>query len=303
MTEARGTLPKALWPGVKAWWGQDYNKWPEEWKMIFASDTSEKNHEEDVELAGMGLATVKPEGSGSNYDNLRQGPTTSYTHATYSLGFIVTEEEFDDNQYEKVAKARTQSLAFSFRNTKEVIAANILNRAATSGYNGGDGVVLLSTAHPTMDGGTQANRTTAFADLSEAAVEDMLVLIAGAQTSIGHPIPLRAKRLITAKSGMFEATRIVKSTLQSGTANNDVNAMNTMGIFMEDPMVNHFLTDPDSWYITTDAPDGLKMYQRKARVIRRESDFDTDNLKVKAVERYSFGWSDWRGIYWSMGSG
>lgn len=303
MTENRGTLPKALWPGVKAWWGQDYEKHPELWAMIFSKDSSEKNHEEDVELAGMGLATTKTEGASSSYDNLRQGPVTNYNHVTYSLGFIVTEEEFDDNQYEKVARARTQALSFSFRNTKEVVAHNILNRAGTSGYNGGDGVTLLSTAHPQMDGSTRANRMTAHADLSEAAIEDMLKLMLNAENSMGHPIVLRAKRLVVAPDNAFEATRIVKSTLQSGNGNNDINAMREMGVFMEDPMVTPFLTDADSWFIPTNVPDGLKMYQRKNRVIRRESDFDTDNLKVKGIERYSFGWSDWRGVYGSTGAG
>lgn len=303
MTETRGTLPKALWPGVKAWWGQDYTKHPEECGMVFTKDSSEKAWEEDVELSGLGLASTKTEGGSSAYDNMRQGPVTRYTHLTYSLGYIVTEEEFDDGQYEKVAKARTQSLSFSFRTTKEVVAANVLNRAATSGYTGGDGVVLLSTAHPTMDGGTQANRLSAFADLSEAALEDMLKIVMKAENSVGHPIALRAKRLIVAPDGAFDAERIVKSVLQSGTGNNDVNAMKSMGVFQEDPMVYHYLTDPDSWFITTDAPDGLKCYQRKNRVIRRDSDFDTDNLKVKGIERYSFGWTDWRGVYGSMGAG
>jgi hypothetical protein len=251
----------------------------------------------------MGLATTKTEGGSSAYDNMRQGPTTNYTHVTYSLGFIVTEEEFDDNQYEKVARARTQSLSFSFRNTKEVVAHNVLNRAATSGYTGGDGKTLLATDHPRMDGSTWANRMTAFADMSEAAIEDLLKLMMNAENSMGHPIVLRAKRLVVPPDLAFEATRIVKSTLQSGTANNDTNAMKEMGVFTEDPMVTPFLTDSDSWFITTNVPDGMKMYQRKNRVIRRESDFDTDNLKVKGIERYSFGWSDPRGAYGSMGAG
>lgn len=302
MVETRGTLPKALWPGVKRWWGQDYEKHPEECKMVFEMDTSEKAFEEDVELSGLGLASVKSEGGSSVYDNMRQGPTTRYTHLTYSLGYVVTEEEFDDGQYEKVAKSRTKSLGFSFRTTKEVVAANVLNRHSTSGYNGGDGVTLLSTAHPTMDGGTQANRLTVAADLSEAALEDLLVLMMKAENSVGHPIPIRAKRLIVPPDLAFEATRIVKSVLQSGTGNNDVNAMKAMSIFQQDPMIYHYLTDTDAFFITTTAPSGLIGYQRKNRVIRRESDFDTDNLKVKGIERYAFGWTDWRGLYGSPGA-
>lgn len=302
MVETRGTLPKALWPGVKAWWGMEYSKHPEECTKVFTKDTSDKAHEEDVELAGLGLATVKTEGGSSAYDNMRQGPTSRYTHLTYSLGYIVTEEEFDDNVYEKVARARTQALAFSCRTTKEVVGANVLNRAGTAGFTGGDGVVLLSTAHPTMNGSTQANRMSAHADMSEAAIEDMLKLIMKAQNTMGHPIAIRPQRLIVSPDGAFEATRIVKSVLQSGSANNDTNAMREMGIFREDPMIYHYLTDADAWFITTDVPNGLKMYSRKERSIRRDSDFDTDNLKVKAVERYSFGWTDWRGVYGSIGS-
>lgn len=302
MPETIGTLPKALWPGVRKWWG-DYDKHPEFWSKIFAKDSSDKNHEEDVELAGMGLAMVKDVGSSSSYDNLRQGPVSNYVHLTYSLGYIVTEEEFDDNQYEKVAKARTQRLAFSFRSTKEVVAHNILNRAGTSGYNGGDGVTLLSTAHPMMTGGTWANRMAANADLSEAAIEDMAKLVMKAEDTMGLPIALQCRRLIVTPDNVFEATRIVRSTLQSGTGNNDINAMREMSLFTEDPISTPFVTDTDAWYILTNAPEGLKMYQRKERAIRRDGDFDTDNLKVKGVERYSFGWSDARSVFGSMGAG
>lgn len=301
MPETRGTLPKALWPGVKAWWGQDYKKHPEECKMVFDVETSDKAWEEDVELTGMGLASVKNEGSSSTYDNLGQGPTTRYQHVTYSLGFIVTEEEFDDNQYEKVARARTQSLGFSFRTTKETVGANVFNRAFNSSYTGGDGKEMIATDHPTKDG-TQANELATAADISEVAVEDMLKLLMRAENSAGHPIALKAERLIVPPELAFDAERIVKSVLQSGTANNDINAMKSMGVFAKDPMVWHYLTDDDAWFITTNAPNGLKLYQRKNRVIRRDSEFDTDNLKVKGIERYSFGWSDWRAVYGSPGA-
>lgn len=302
MPETRGTLPKALWPGVKAWWGQDYKKHPEECMQAFENETSDMAFEEDVELTGMGLAQIKDEGAASTYDNMRQGPTTRYTHATLSLGFIVTEEEFDDNKYAKVAKARTQSLAFSFRTTKEIIGANVYNRAFNSAYVGGDGVSMINTAHPTADGGTQSNELPIAADISEAAVEDMLVIISQAENSVGHPIAIQPKRLIVPPTLMFDATRIVRSTLQSGTENNDINALREMGMFSQDPMVYHYLTDPDAWFISTNVPNGLKMYQRKKRVIRRENEFDTDNLKVKGVERYSFGHTDWRGIYGTAGA-
>lgn len=301
MVETRGTLPKALWPGVRAWWGQDYAKHAEECKMVFDVMTSEKAFEEDVELTGMGLAAIKSEGASSTYDNIAQGPTTRFTNVTYSLGFIVTEEEFDDGQYEKVARARTNSLSFSFRTTKEVVGANVFNRAFNTSYLGGDGVVMVSTAHPTKDG-TQANRPAVATDLSEVAVEDMLKIVLRAENSVGHPIALKASQLIVPPELSFDAERIVKSVLQSGTANNDTNAMKSMGVFEKDPMVWHYLTDEDAWFIKTNAPEGLKLYQRKNRVIRRENEFDTDNLKVKGVERYTFGWSDWRSVYGSPGA-
>lgn len=301
MVETRGTLPKALWPGVRAWWGMEYAKHPEECKMVFDMMTSEKAFEEDVELTGMGLAAIKSEGASSAYDNIGQGPTTRFTNVTYSLGFIVTEEEFDDNQYEKVARGRTTSLAFSFRTTKEVVGANVFNRAFNTSYLGGDGVTMINTAHPTKSG-TQANRPTVATDLSELAVEDMLKIIMRAENSVGHPIALKASQLIVPPELAFDAERIVKSTLQSGTANNDTNAMRSMGVFEKDPMVWHYLTDEDAWFIKTNAPEGLKLYQRKNRVIRRENEFDTDNLKVKGVERYTFGWSDWRSVYGSPGA-
>jgi len=302
MVETRGTLPKALWPGVKSWWGQDYKKHPEECAMVFDVETSEKAFEEDVELTGMGLATVKDEGAASAYDSMGQGPTTRYTHLTYSLGFAVTEEEFDDGQYEKVAKARTKALSFSFRTTKEVVGANTLNRGFNSSYTGGDGVSMMNASHPVVGGGVQSNVLATAADLSEASLEDVLVLIAKAKNAVGHPIALQPGRLVVPPALMFDATRIVRSTLRSGTDQNDVNALRTMGMFQNDPMTYHYLTDEDAWFVTTNAPDGLKMYQRKKRVIRRENEFDTDNLKVKGVERYSFGWTDWRGIFGSEGA-
>ena len=302
MPENRGNMPKALWPGVKAWWGADYKKHPEECKMVFETQSSEQAFEEDVELTGLGLVPEKSEGGSTVYGAIGQGPTPRYTHATMSLGFIVTEEEFDDNLYEKVASSRTKALAFSFRTTKEIIGANVLNRAFNSSYAGGDGKELCATDHPVADGSTQSNELGTPADISEAAVEDLLVQIANAKNTVGHQIALRPKRLIVPPALKFEATRSTRSVLRSGTDIHDIHAMREMGFFQEDPMVNHNLTDEDGWFITTDAPDGLKMYQRKTRVIRRENEFDTDNLKVKGVERYSFGHTDWRGVFGTPGA-
>lgn len=301
MVETRGTLPKSLWPGVKAWWGADYEMYPEICRQVYETRNSTMAFEEDVQITLMAAARVKNEGASTTYDNIGQGYTTRYTHVAYSNGFIVTREQFADNQYPKVAKARTKALSKSHRVTKETVAANILNRATNGSYLGADGVVLLSTAHPEKVG-TFANRMSVAADLSESALEDLLILIMTATDSVGDPIQLKAKKLIIPPQLAFAATRILSSVQQSGTANNDVNAIKEMGLLQEKPIMWQYLTDPDAFFIQTDAPEGMIHYQREAREITREGDFDTDNLKVKSYERYSFGYTDPRCIYGSPGA-
>lgn len=301
MVETRGTLPKSLWPGVKAWWGADYEQYPEICRSVYETRNSTMAFEEDVQITMMAAARVKSEGSSTTYDNIGQGYTTRYTHAAITNGFIVTREQFADNQYPKVAKARTKALSKSHRVTKETIAANVLNRATNGSYLGADGVVLLSTAHPEKVG-TFANRMSVAADLSESALEDLLILIMTATDSVGDPIQLKAKKLIIPPQLAFVATRILSSVQQSGTANNDVNAIKEMGLLQEKPIMWQYLTDPDAFFIQTDAPEGMIHYQREAREITREGDFDTDNLKVKSYERYSFGYTDPRCVYGSPGS-
>lgn len=302
MAETRGTLPKALWPGVKAWWGASYKLYPEVCKQVFDVQKSTMAFEEDVQITSMTNAAVKSEGGSTQYDNIGQGYTTRYTHVAYSNGYIVTREEFADNQYPKVARARTYALNKSFWATKETVAANIFNRATNSSYVGGDGVTLLNTAHPEKVG-TFSNRPTVAADLSESSLEDLVIQTMTATDSVGDPIMINPKKLLIPPQLAFDATRIIKSQLQSGTANNDTNAMKQMGILQSDPIVWNFLTDTDAFYILTDAQEGLKMYQREAREVNREGDFDTDNLKVKGYERYSFGWTDPRAVYGSPGAG
>lgn len=301
MVETRGTLPKSLWPGVKAWWGADYAQHPEVCRSIFETRNSTMAWEEDVQITSMSAAPVKDEGGAVTYNNIGQGYTTRYTHVAYANGFIVTREQFADNQYPKIARARTMALSKSHRVTKETVAANILNRATTAGYEGADGVTLLSTAHPEKVG-TFANRAAVAADFSESALEDMLILIDTATDSVGDPIQIKAKKLIIPPALRFNVTRTLRSTLQSGTANNDVNAVKKLGILQGDPIVWQFLTDTDAWFIQTDAPEGLIHYQREAREITRDGDFDTNNLKVKSYERYSFGYTDPRCIYGSPGA-
>jgi len=297
-----GNHPKALWPGVHAWYGISYKKFPLEWPEIFSvKDASTKAYEEDVEGTSFGLPQQKPQGEAISYDDHTQGATTRYTHVTWGLGYIVTEEEEEDNQYEKFARSRAESLAFSMRTGAEVVHADILNFGFTSAV-GADGKELLATDHPTVGGGTQQNELTIAADFSEAALEDLTIIIGQAKNSRGLQIALRPQKLIVPVALQYEATRVVKSELRSGTAENDINAMRAMGILPGGIVVNHYLSDADAWFVTTDAPNGLTHFTRRAMAFVKDSDFDTANKKHKATERYSAGWSDWRGCYGSPGA-
>lgn len=292
-----GNHPKALWPGVHAWFGASYKEHPEEYREIYTVEKSSKNYEEDPALTGFGLAPTKTESGAISYDSETQGFTKRYTHVVYGLGAVVSEEELEDNQYEIVAKRRAKRLAFSMRQTKEIVSANVLNRATTSGYVGGDGVVLLSTAH-TSTNGNWSNKLATAADLSEAALEDMVIQIGQATNDRGLQIALRPTKLIVPINLMFDAKRILKSELQSNTANNDLNALKGMFDFT----VNHYLTDSDQWFIKTDAPNGMTMFERRALNFVQDNDFDTGNAKMKSTMRFSVGWSDAHGIYGSEGA-
>jgi len=297
-----GNHPKALWPGINAIWGIEYDEKSQQWQKVFTKATSDKKYEEDFESTSFGLAPEKAEGTAILYDTHSQQSTTRYTNVTYGLGWIVTEEEFDDNQYEKLASFRTRALAFSFRQTKETVGGNILNRAFNSSFVGGDAVELVSTAHPTSGGGTQSNELSPAADLSEAALETLMIQVRNALNSRGLKIALVPRKLIAGPLNQFEAHRIVNSNLRPGTANNDINAMRDMGMLPDGVMVYDYLTvGSDDWFIKTDAKDGLKMFQRKPYMFKQDNDFDTANRKAKASERYVFGWSDWRAVYGSPG--
>lgn len=296
-----GNIAKLLWPGLNKVWGDGYTEYPQEWVALFDKDTSEKNYEEDVLMPGFGLAPVKPQGSAIEYDTTSQGFTSRYTHVAYGLGFVVTREAIDDNQYEKSALGSTKKLAFSFRQTKENVAANIYNRAHTSGYTGGDGSILCVSTHSTL-AGSQSNVLSTAADLSETSLEDMCVQIMNATNDRGLRISIMPRSLIIPTALVFEATRILKSQLQNDTANNATNALRSMGMFPEGAQVNHYLTDSGAVFVRTNAPDGMKMFQRVAAEFAQDNDFDTSNLKYKGYERYSFGWTDWRGVY-SNGGG
>lgn len=290
-----GNSPKLLWPGLNAVWGSNYTDYAKEWPDLFEESPSDMNYEEDVEEPGFGLVPVKQQGAAIPYMSTAQQTVTRYTHVAYGAGFIVTIEERDDNLYEKRGLSRTERLARSFRLTKETVLANIYNRGQTAGYVGGDGVVLSSTAHPTLVG-NQSNRLATAADFSEASLEDLCIQIMGAVDSTGLIIKLQPKSLHIPRQLVFEAERVLKSMLQNDTANNAVNALRSTGM-IPSVKVNHFFTDDDAFFIRTDAPDGMKMFQRILASFAQDGDFDTSNIKYKGYERYSGGWSDFRGLY------
>ena len=296
-----GSHPKALWPGVKAWWGQVYDEHPEEYIHLFDKDTSMQNYEEDVQLTGFGLAPVKAEGQGVAYDSEVQGFITRYTHVAYALGYIVTKEELDDNLYENVSKRRAAALAMSFRQTKENVAANVYNRAFNGTYSGGDGKALCATDHPNTSGGTFANKPTVDVDLSEASLEDATVAIMGFQNDRGLLINVMPKSLAVARQEWYNANRILKSVYTPGSANNDINVLKATNALPDGIVMNHYLTSPHAWFIRTNIMNGMKYYERVGISFDQDNDFDTMNAKAKGYERYSFGWTDPRAIFGSNG--
>jgi hypothetical protein len=296
-----GNHPAALWPGVRDWFGRDYNEHPTEYTELFDVRKSTKNYEEDVEVTGFGLAPVKTEGGGVSYDSEAQGITKRYTHVAYALGFIVTKEELDDNQYKEKAFRRAKSLSFSMRQTREIVGANVLNRAFTAGYPGGDGKELAATDHPSLDG-TQTNELSPGADFSEAALEDLLILMHNAKNSRGLRIAVKAQKLIIPPALVFEAQRVLKSELRSNSAENDINAVRSMGMLPGGIVVNHYLTDTDAFFIKTDVQNGLLWFDRMATELSNDNDFDTMNAKAKAYMRFTAGWTDWRGVFASTGA-
>ena len=296
---------KDLIPGVKTWFGQKYKEYPIEYLDIFEKMNSTRAFEEEVGVTGFGLAAIKNEGTGIAYDEQEQGFVSRYTHVTYGLGFIITREMYEDGIAVTVALRRANSLAFSIRQTKEIVGANILNRAFTAAYTMGsnsDGKELCATDHPNKAGGTWRNELSTPSDLSESALEQACIDIAGFTTDRGLTIAIRPKALIIPQALEFDAYRILESIGQSGTANNDTNALRASGKFPQGIVVNHYLTDTDAWFIKTDCPDGLKYMERRADSFGTENDFDTENAKFKATFRGSFGWSDPRGIFGSPGA-
>lgn len=295
-----GSFAKLLWPGVNTFYGLSYNDYQPQFTPIFQQEKSSKQWEEDVGLSGFGYAQLKTEGGPIAFDSATQGFTTRYTHAVYALGFTITREMYEDDQYGVISKKRAQALARSIRLTKDVIAANVLNRAFTSGYNGGDGVTLCSASHPNVVGGTWSNQLSVAANLSEAALEQMNIDIMKFQDDRGLKIAVRPKQLIIPPDLVFEAERILKTEQRVGTANNDINALKMMGKVSK-IVVNQYLTSATAYWLQTDVPDGLKYFERRADQFDMDNQWDTENARYKATSRYSFGWTDPRGIYGTPG--
>ena len=299
-----GSFAKALWPGVNKWYGEAYNEFPVEYTFLYDKETSTKAYEEDVSTMGFGLAQETAEGGKVNYDTASQAYINRYIHKKYTLGFIITEEAMDDNQYNLSTLGRkdARALAFSMRQTKEIVAANVYNRAFTAGYTFGDGSILCVATHPLYGGGTFSNVPSVAADLSEASLEQACIDIAGFVNDRGLKVAILPKTLIISKENIFEAERILKSVLQNDSANNAVNALKNLNMFPGGAKVNHYLTDADAWFIRTNCMDGMKYFERKADSFGMDNDFDTANAKFKASARYSFGNTDPRGIYGSAGA-
>jgi hypothetical protein len=284
--------------GVQEWWGREYKKHPETWRKLFEVSSSDKSYEEDVELTGFGLVPVKAEGDSISYDSEQQGYVTRYTNVTYGMGYIVTQEAIEDDQYTQVSKRRSSALAFSAQTTKETVHANIFNRAFSNSFVGGDGVELCGS-HSTL-AGSVSNELSVAADLSEASLEDLCIQIMNATNSRGLRIALEPQKLLVAPANYFNARRIIESELQNDTANNAKNIVGTM--FRGGLVCWTFLTDPDAWFVLTDCPAGLKHLRRRAGVFAQDNDFDSANAKAKFSERYSCGWTDWRSTWGSEGS-
>ena len=302
MAISRAQLLKELLPGLNALFGMEYARYGEEHKEIYETETSERSFEEETKLSGFSAAPVKSEGSAIAYDNAQEAWTTRYNHETIALGFSITEEAIEDNLYDSLSARYTKGLARAMAYTKQVKAAAVINNGFSAAYAGGDGVALFSTAHPLVNGGTNSNRPTTAADLNETSLEAAVIQIAAWTDERGLLIAAKPKKLIVPPSLMFVATRLLETSLRVGTTDNDINALKNNGSIPEGYTVNHFLTDTNGWYLTTDVPNGLKHFERTALANSMDGDFDTGNVRYKSRERYSFGWSDPLGIFGSPGA-
>lgn len=296
-----GNHPKFLWPGIIAIWGRDYNDYPREWPEMFDEESSEKAYEEEVKITSFGLAAVKAQGASISYDSEEQGQVTRYTAITYALGFAVTMEELMDDLYEKVTGTRVPALARSHRITEEIIAADVYNNAFDTNFVGSDGVPLLSASHPNVTGGTFSNLLSSASDLNETALEDLITQMSLATDDRGLIIALKPKKLIVHPSNWWNANRILESVFQNDNGNNAINVLKATNAIPEGIMQCHYLDAPNSWFLRSDAPRGLRRFTRMKANIEKDNDFGTKNALTSAVQRFSVGWSDPLGLYGSEG--
>jgi hypothetical protein len=302
MAISRAQLLKELLPGLNALFGLEYAKYGEEHKEIYETESSERSFEEETKLSGFSAAPVKNEGSAIAYDNGQEAWTARYNHETIAQGFSLTEEAIEDNLYDSLSARYTKALARSMAYTKQVKAAAVLNNGFTSGYNGGDGVQLFSNAHPLVSGGTNSNVPATAADLNETSLEAAVIQISLWTDERSLLIAAKPRKLIVPPSLQFVATRLLETELRVGTADNDINAIKNNGSIPEGYAINHFLTDNNAWFLTTDVPNGMKHFERVPLQNSMDGDFDTGNVRYKSRERYSFGWSDPLGMYGSAGA-
>jgi hypothetical protein len=302
MAVSRSDIVKELEPGLNAVFGKEYSRYENEHAVLFDTESSSRAFEEEVLFPGFEGARVKAEGSPVTYVETSEGWVARYNHETVALAFAITEEAVEDNLYEPLANRLSKALARAMAHTKQVKAANVYNNGFSSSYTGGDGVALFSTAHPTKAGVNQSNKPSTDADLSETSLETALIDIAGYKDDREIPIAVQARSLHIPRQLVFVAERILKSPYRVGTADNDVNAMYNMNALPQGFMINHRFTDSDAWFIRTDVPNGMKHFERVSMATGMEGDFETGNMRYKARERYSFGWSDWRAVYGSQGA-
>ena len=296
----RAQLAKELEPGLNALFGMEYARYEAEHTEIFDTESSDRAFEEETLIVGFGNAEVKAEGSGVRFDNANEGYTSRYTHETVALAFALTEEAVEDNLYDRLGARYTKALARSMANTKQIKAAAVLNNAFST--TGGDGVSLINTAHPLGGGGTLANRATTMADLNETSLEDALINISTFTDDKGLNIALKGMKLIVPPQLVFVADRLLQSPGRVGTSDNDINAIKNTGMLPDGYVVNNYLTDTDAFFLKTDCPDGFKYFERSPMTTSLEGDFDTGNMRYKARERYSFGYSNFRAVYGSQGA-
>jgi hypothetical protein len=304
MAISRAQLLKELLPGLNALFGLEYKRYGEEHKEIYETEKSERSFEEETKLSGFSAAPVKNEGSAIAYDNAQEAFTARYNHETIALGFSVTEEAIEDNLYDSLSARYTKALARAMAYTKQVKAASVLNNGFTNSaqYYGGDGVPLFSTQHPLVSGGVNSNTFTTQADLNETSLENAVIQIAAWTDERGLLIAAMPRKLVIPPALQFVATRLLETNLRVGTTDNDINALKNNGSIPEGYAINHYLTDTNAWFLTTDVPNGMKHFERMPLANSMDGDFDTGNVRYKSRERYSFGWSDPLGMFGSQGA-